>query len=525
MDRLRCVMMLSTLLVAACGGGGSGGGNGGGNQPAGWQSGVFSPAANYEALCANPRAGIDPLTNQPYPDRQGTRTDENNWLRSWSHDLYLWYREIIDRDPSLYTTPDYFDLLKTEAVTASGRPKDPFHFTYDTAVWEQLSQAGVEVGYGATWAILADAPPRDVRVAYTEPNSPATSAPVDLARGASVLAIDGVLIDDTTQVGIDTLNNGLYPAQVNETHTFTVQDVGAATSRDVTMTSTNVASTPVQDVQLIPTAAGNAGYLLFNDHVATAEQALVDAVNRLKSLGTVDDLILDIRYNGGGYLAIASELAYMIAGPTPTNGRVFERRQFNDQHPNVDPVAGGSPVMPFYSTTLGLSEPPGRALPTLDLSRVFVLTGVNTCSASESIINSLQGVNVEVIQIGSTTCGKPYGFYPQDNCGTTYFSVQFQGVNDQGFGDYPDGFSPANTQANAGVPVTGCSVRDDFGHALGDPQEERLAAALAYRTNGSLCPAATGIAQPGVAAATLATPEPVVRKPAWLENRIMIMRR
>ena len=521
MDRLRCVLMLSTLLVAACGGGGSGGGNGGGNQPAGWQSGVFSPAANYEALCANPRAGIDPLTNQPYPDRQGTRTDENNWLRSWSHDLYLWYREIVDRDPSLYSTPNYFDLLKTSAITASGKSKDRFHFTYDTAEWERLSQSGVDVGYGVTWAILASTPPRDVRVAYTEPGSPAVTVG-GLARGATVLQIDGVdLVNDNTQAGVDVLNNGLHPPQTNESHDFTIQDPDG-TIRMVTMTSVDVTITPVQHVPLIATANGNVGYLLFNDHVATAESELINAVQDLQSQGTVADLVVDIRYNGGGYLAIASELAYMIAGSTPTNGRVFERSQFNDQYPpDKDPVSGGSSVMPFFSTAVGFSAPQGMVLPTLNLSRVFVLTGANTCSASESIINSLQGINVEVIQIGSTTCGKPYGFYPQDNCGTTYFSVQFQGVNDQGFGDYADGFSPANTQANAGVPVTGCSVRDDFGHQLGDVQEERLAAALAYRTNGGMCPAATGVAQPGVAAATLAAPEPVVPKPAWLENRIM----
>jgi hypothetical protein len=67
---------------------------------------------------------------------------------------------------------------------------------------------------------------------------------------------------------------------------------------------------------------------------------------------------------------------------------------------------------------------------------------------------------------------------PQDNCGTTYFTIQFQGVNAKGFGDYPDGFEPAGT-TSAGVP--GCKVADDFTHALGDPNEARLAAALQYR--------------------------------------------
>ena len=93
--------------------------------------------------------------------------------------------------------------------------------------------------------------------------------------------------------------------------------------------------------------------------------------------------------------------------------------------------------MPFHSTTQGFSATPGQPLPTLNLPRVFVLTGPDTCSASESIINSLRGIGVEVVQIGSTTCGKPYGFYPQDNCGTTYFSIEFRGVNAMNFGDYP----------------------------------------------------------------------------------------
>jgi carboxyl-terminal processing protease len=510
---LGATTVLALLAVCGCGGGGSGGGNGAApNPPAGWQAGVFSPASSFAALCVNPRSGINPGTNAPYPDRPGSRTDENNWLRSWSHDLYLWYREIVDRDPALYATAEYFDLLKTNAITASGKAKDAFHFSMPTDEWQRLAQSGVSAGYGATWAFLADTPPRDVRVAYTEPNSPATA--MNILRGATVLAIDGIdVINESTQAGIDALNDGLYPAQPNETHDFTIRDPNG-TQRTVTMTSVDLALTPVQHVQVL---AGNVGYMLFNDHLATAEQALIQAVNQLAG---VDDLVLDIRYNSGGYLAIASELAYMIAGSTRTAGRVFERAQFNDQHPNVDPVSGGSLTTPFYDTSVGLSAPAGQALPNLNLPRVYLLTGANTCSASESIINSLQGINVDVIQIGSTTCGKPYGFYPADNCGTTYFSVQFQGVNALGFGDYADGFSPANTQSDPGVPVTGCSVADDFDHQLGDAAELRLATALDYRVTLA-CPTPTGVVIPGAAAATLGVREPVVPKRPWLTNRIM----
>src|SRR5207302_10245882 len=141
------------------------------------------------------------------------------------------------------------------------------------------------------------------------------------------------------------------------------------------------------------------------------------------------------------------------------------------------------------AVTQGFSLAPGQALPSLGLTRVFVLTGPGTCSASESVINSLQGVDVQVIQIGSHTCGKPYGFYPADNCGTTYFSIQFKGVNAKGFGDYPDGFVPNGTGV---AGVTGCQVADDFDHPLGDPAEARLAAAPQY-VPGQPCPPATGL--------------------------------
>lgn len=98
-----------------------------------------------------------------------------------------------------------------------------------------------------------------------------------------------------------------------------------------------------------------------------------------------------------------------------------------------------------------------------------------------------------------------YGFYPQDTCGTTYFSIQFQGVNQLGQGDYADGFMPT------------CAATDDFTHALGDPGEGRLAAALSYRANGACAPAmatAQGARVSGTAA------EPTLLRSPLRENRI-----
>ena len=78
----------------------------------------------------------------------------------------------------------------------------------------------------------------------------------------------------------------------------------------------------------------------------------------------ITDLVLDVRYNGGGYLDIASELAYMIAGTVPTAGQTFESLRFNDKHPSINPVTGAplTPV-PFHTTTRGFSAPPGNRCP------------------------------------------------------------------------------------------------------------------------------------------------------------------
>jgi C-terminal processing protease CtpA/Prc len=523
------IYLLAVLVsLAACSGSSSGGlGQGGGNNNGGdWQQGVFLDFMTFYAQCEAPRGGINPATGNPYPDLQGSTLDENNFLRSYTDDTYLWYDEVTDRDPALYNDPlAYFDLLRTNALTPSGTPKDQFHFTYDSDEWFQLSQSGVSYGYGITWAFISNTVPRKLLIAYTEPNSPATNIPVPLARGADILAIDGVDVEFGTDV--DTLNAGLFPSAVGESHTFSVLDIGSGIPRDVILTSASVTSATVQNTQVISTPTGEVGYMTFNDHLATAEQALIDAVNQLNAHdggAGIDDLVLDLRYNGGGYLAIASELAYMIAGPGSTAGMVFDELSFNNKHPVTNPVTGQalSPT-PFYTTALGapFNGTPGQALPTLDLPRVYVLTGGGTCSASEAIMNGLRGVGVEVIQIGSTTCGKPYGFYPTDNCGTTYFTIQFKGANALGFGDYADGFSPANS-TGAGEDVPGCSVADDFTRQLGDPAEGRLAVALAYR-DGTACPAASGVTS-GVlnkASLPLNAVEPFVPKSQWLMNRIL----
>ena len=481
----------------------------------GFQPGVFAASSTFKSQCANPRSGTE------FSDVQGSTLDENNWLRSWSDETYLWYDEITDRDPAGFSNPlDYFAVLRTNAITPSGNPRDQFHFTFDSAEYEALSQGGVSAGYGTEFAIVASRPPRQVLVVMTQPDSPA--AAVGLDRGAEILRIDGVdVINDNTAAGIAVLNAGLRPSALGETHTFEIRDLGATTSRTISLTSASITSTPVPMTKVISTPTGDVGYIQFNDHIATAEIQLAQAFSQLAS-AQVSDLVLDLRYNGGGFLAIAAQVGYMIAGPAQTGGRTFELLQFNDKHPLINPVTGRViEPLAFLNQTVGFSAAQGQNLPFLNLSRVFVLTGSGTCSASEAIINGLRGVNVEVIQIGDSTCGKPYGFYPTDNCGTTYFTVQFAGVNDIGFGDYADGFSPQNTNGTLGIPITGCAVNDDLNHLLGDENEARLAAALQYRTTGT-CPTPPA-SKPVAAKPGFGTPDTglPIGQPELLNNRIL----
>jgi C-terminal processing protease CtpA/Prc len=494
-----------------------------------------SGSANWPNLagkCASPRTGTDPTTGSAYADKKGTLNDEKMFLRAWTDDTYLWYSEVPPVDPAQYSraptlldgsgATDYFAKLKTLAKTGSQHDKDRFHFWIPTTEWLSMSQSGVEVGYGITWVVLQGPKvPRQYVSGFVEPGSPADTK---IPRGVQIVSVDGA--DFVNGNDVATINAGLFPATAGESHTLVVQDISSGVQSTVALVSAAVIENPTPTVKVINTGTGLVGYILFNDHIATAEGALIGAVNQLKSSAagaqsSISDLVLDIRYNGGGYLAIASELAYMIAGQA-TSGKTFEQITFNNKHPDSDPIFH-DPLRPnpFLSTAVGLSPsvPQGAPLPTLGLNRVFVLTGSGTCSASESILNSLAGVDVNVIQIGGTTCGKPYGFYPQENCGNTYFTIQFKGVNAKGFGDYADGFVPGGLGAGM---LTGCQVADDFSKSLGDENERRLAAALNFRLiatcpNPSLIPALVF----GTDSTSGLWGEGRVLKSAWRQNRIL----
>lgn len=501
-----------TLFLAAC----SNGGGGSTPPPAPppppppsgptWTQGVFEAASTFKDRCQVVRTGVD-IEGNAFPDMAGSTLEENFWLRSWTHETYLWNDEVVDQNPRNFNNRlDYFAVLKTEEITPSGKPKDEFHFTQPTDEFLEARNSTPSATYGASLVAFSTTPPRDFRIRFTEPNSPASTVVMGLpnfVRGARILEVDGVdLVNAGTQTEIDMLNAGLFPATAGETHTFEVQDPGAATSRMVTMTSVDLARKPVNRIETINTATGPVGYMLLNTFSPFAsEKDIADAITALKADG-VNDLIIDLRYNGGGLLAVAAQLGFQVAGAARTNGKIFETLRFNADAMGVDPVTGATNSdIPFYSEGLGFSLAEGTPLESLNLPRVFILSTDNTCSASESVVNSLRGIDVEVILLGSKTCGKPFGFYPTDNCGETYFTVQFQGINDKGFGDYADGFAPMNSSDAFAIKAPGCEVADDLENELGDEMEAMLAAALQYRDSGT-CPTPPPSPKPGGVAKT-----------------------
>ena len=187
----------------------------------------------------------------------------------------------------------------------------------------------------------------------------------------------------------------------------------------------------MQNVQVLSTDSGLVGYLTFNDHIATAGAELVNAIESLRD-SNITDLVLDLRYNGGGYLDIANELAYMIYGPNATSGRTFELQQFNDKHPSVNPVTGASLLPRRFHNEAGFSVIAADHCPTSICQRVTCSPVVVLCSASEAIINGLRGIDIQVIQIGTTTCVQTLWFLRNGELRHVLLFDSIQGCECQG---------------------------------------------------------------------------------------------
>jgi hypothetical protein len=378
---------------------------------------------------------------------------QKTWLRGYMADWYYWSGSSPSPDPGPYTSvPDYFDaLLFTGAAPV---PADRWSYIESSASYNQFYGDGRTLGYGVAVNGLELQLPLKVR--YVEPLSPAATA--GLVRGDVISSVNGRSAAEL--VAADDFS-ALTPAQAGDVLTLVIDAPGGP--KTVTVTAGTYALTPVPVTRLLTLANGTkAGYLVLKDFLTQAEDPLIDAVAQFRAAGATE-LILDLRYNGGGRVSTAALLATLVTG-SARRDQVFARLTFNAQHANSN-----------GAYLLG-SVPGAAAFP-----RVVVLTGARTCSASELVVNGLTPY-AEVVTIGGTSCGKPVGFQPRASCGNTYSAVNFESTNALGEGGFWNGIAAT------------CAGTDTFSGALGDPAESLTAAAVAYLQDGS-CAVASSAAK------------------------------
>ena len=369
---------------------------------------------------------------------------QKNWLRSYMLDWYYWTGMSPNPDPAGYATVEaYLDALRYANYPGARGPLDPWSYVQDSASYNQFFAEGRSTGYGVSVNGLEGQLP--LRIRYVEPQSPAGLA--GLRRGDVIKAINGA--PDTTLIGGDfAVLSGAAGQQI----TLDIERNGAPFP--VTLTAADHALTPVPASATLAAGAAQVGYIVLKDFIVQAEPELSSRLNAIKAAGATD-LIIDLRYNGGGRISTANHFASEVVGPRG----VFTTLQYNSQQQAAN-----------RDFTLTASSAPGV------FNRIVVLTGPRSCSASELLINGLRPYAQQVSTIGDTSCGKPYGFNPAASCGNTFSVVNFKAVNAQGQGDYEAGIAPT------------CSVAEDFSGAFGDPAEKLTAAALGYLQTGN-CPA------------------------------------
>ncbi|MEM8616649.1 MAG: S41 family peptidase [Pseudomonadota bacterium] len=486
------VSVCSLAFLVACGGGGVN------REPSKADlndTGPRTPTGpgGFKSACAAP-AFAGETENDAFKIQQEALRGEFGWLRNWTNETYFWSDDVVDVAPTRSNDQySYFLDLKTDRRTLSGRNIDTIRFSQNTDQFRGYRSTELRLGFGLEIVPKASGASDRYYISYVTPGSPAAATDnieFGLMRGAQVLSVNGT--DVTQNLSLDdrvSLQTSLFPSRLGEKTTFEVMEPGASKSNTITLTAEKIAPKPVGHSEAIATTSGTVGYVLINSfNSAQSESAVKDAISVMADAG-ISDLVLDLRYNSGGSIAVASQLSFMVAGSSKTAGRAFEQLRFKDGAGLINPVTGNkNEIIPFYNRGIGLTVEDGTPLPSLDLARVFILSSTNTCSTSEAVINGLRGVDIKVILIGEGTCGKPFGGYPTDNCGVTYLKTQFQAENDRGFGDYLDGFIPENSTARYGVRVPGCEVVDDYQHELGDKREILLKTALSYRETGK-CPA------------------------------------
>jgi carboxyl-terminal processing protease len=387
---------------------------------------------------------------------------QKTWLRQYFNDWYYWYALGPNPEPGPFgTVQSYFDALLYTGTTPTF-PKDRWSGSRSTESFNRFYDDGASMGYGFSVAGLEilGTPDAPLLVRYVEPLSPAASA--GMQRGDQVIGLNGRAARDI--VAADDFSV-LTPDAAGTVLNLVTRRNGV--DRNVSITAAIFSLSPVPRQTVYLTAGGRrVGYVQLQNMISQGNTPLANAFSSFRAQG-VNDVVLDLRYNGGGLVSYAGTVASHVAGPSKA-GQVFANLLYNDKRAAAN---NSSTVFTNVANAFGGT-------------RVFVLMGRRTCSASEQVINGLRGVGINVIGIGETTCGKPVGFLPQGNCDTTYSVVNFESVNARNEGRYFDGFDAT------------CAQAEDFSKPLGAVDEPLLAQALGYADVGACVQVGNGRERP-----------------------------
>ena len=381
------------------------------------------------------------ITNTPAPD-SGTcsNTAQKQLVLDVMRDWYLW-NTLLPAEVDINAHAGPHELL---AFLIEVQPLDQFSHINTLVADTQFFGEGQFEGFGFGTRMVADG---DLRLTRVFTDSPANAA--GLARGQRILELNGrtiAAIEAAEGVGavFDTSPIDFTMREPNNNE-FTVS-----------ITADIVTINPVPQSRIIPVmGTPGIGYLEFAQFISTADPAFDTVFSEFRA-ADVTDLIIDMRFNGGGLVSTAELLGDYLGGFVAQN-LVFSKTNFNADRASNN-------TQEFFELRAN----------SLGLSRLIIVASENTASASELVTNSM-GPHVEVTIIGDRTFGKPVGQIGVEFCEQVLRPTAFQTVNANDFGDYFDGL-PAD-----------CTVADDLEIPVGADNDPNVEAALTYFATGG-CP-------------------------------------
>ncbi|WP_412468024.1 S41 family peptidase [Pedobacter sp. KLB.chiD] len=409
----------------------------------------------------------------------GTRDElTKDSIYLYAQQTYYWNVGMPSYDtfnPRKYSSNNAI-IAAIKALPSTGG-KDKYSFIDDGSVASQLSGAGEDYGFSANFD-GSDL----LRVKYVYPGSPADLK--GLKRGYQLTKVNG---GGTSRSSADIANLNASIFGDNPSISLTFVKPGGGT-QDIVINRASYNINPVLFTNTYTVGAKKVGYIVFNSFTTNATAALDAAFSKFTTDG-VTELVVDLRYNGGGSVA-TSELFTNLIAPPAQNGKVmyttYWTKTMQDGNATILQnqkfyAKGNDGVTRLYSyfdysykptIAAGNQEVFAKRGSLNGLTRVYFLVTSGTASASELLINNLKPV-IDVKLIGKTTYGKPVGFFSIRIDKNDLYIPQFQTKNQLDQGDY-----------FAGMTVDK-DVADDLTKDFGDPSEKMLSQALYYSANNN----------------------------------------